>query len=115
MRRYNKVALKVELSSAVYFRKISTCYNSPYGFVSTSCTRSRIAVTQLNRQRSLRSTSDHLLYVPKPNIEQFRNSISYSGSKIWNSIPENIRLSDSIISFKKRYLEWSSTQIDHLA
>ena len=66
-------------------------------------------------QRSLRSTSDHLLYVPKPNIEQFRNSISYSGSKIWNSIPENIRLSDSIISFKKRYLEWSSTQIDHLA
>ena len=64
-------------------------------------------------QRSLRSTSDHLLYVPKPNI-RFRNSISYSGSKIWNSIPENIRLSDSIISFKKRYLEWSFTQIDHL-
>ena len=45
--RYEKV-LKVELSSALYFRKISACYNSPYGFVSTSCTRSRIAITQLN-------------------------------------------------------------------
>ena len=61
-------------------------------------------------QRTLRSTSDHLLYIPKPNIEQFRNSISYSGSKIWNSIPENVRQSDSLILFKKRYLEWFSTQ-----
>ena len=28
----------------------------------------------------LRSTHDNLLYVPKPNIEVFRNSFSYSGS-----------------------------------
>ena len=43
--RYEKiqVAMKVELSSAIYFRKISACY-SPYGFVSTLCTRSRIAI-----------------------------------------------------------------------
>ena len=47
MRRNNKVALKVELSSALFFRKISACC-SPCGFVSTSCTRSRIAITQLN-------------------------------------------------------------------
>ena len=32
--------------------------------------------------RTLRSTTENLLYVPKPNIEQFRNSLSYSGSKI---------------------------------
>ena len=40
--------------------------------------------------RTLRSTNEILLYVPKPNIEQFKNSLSYSGSKNWNSIPENI-------------------------
>ena len=42
-------------------------------------------------QRALRSTSNNLLYVPKPKMELYRNSLSYSGSKIWNSIPENIK------------------------
>ena len=62
--------------------------------------------------RALRSTFDNLLYVPKPNLEQFRNSLSYSGSKTWNSIPINIKQSDSLSLFKKKYLEWSSTQIN---
>ena len=38
-------------------------------------------------ERSLRSTTENLLYVPKPKIEHYRNSLAYSGSKIWNSIP----------------------------
>ena len=42
-------------------------------------------------QRSLRSTTENLLYVPKPNIELFRNSLSYSGSKIWNAIPDHVK------------------------
>ena len=58
-------------------------------------------------QEALRSASDNLLYVPKDNIEKFRNSLSYSGSKIWNSIPENIKQCDSVALFKKRYIEWS--------
>ena len=62
--------------------------------------------------RALKSTSDNLLYVPKPNLEQFRNSLSYSGSKTWNYIPINIKQSDSLSLFKKKYLEWSSTQIN---
>ena len=41
--------------------------------------------------RSLRSATENLLYVPKPNIELYRDSLAYSGSKIWNSIPEHIR------------------------
>ena len=61
-------------------------------------------------QRALRSTSDNLLYIPKPNIEQFRNTLSYSGSKIWNSIPEHIKHSESVAHFKQRYLEWFFTQ-----
>ena len=61
--------------------------------------------------RALRSTSDNLLYVPKP-LEQFRNSLSYSGSKAWNSITINIKQSDSLSLFKKKYLEWSSTKIN---
>ena len=62
--------------------------------------------------RALWSTSDNLLYVPKNNIEQFRNSLSYSGSKIWNSIPENIKQSESLPLFKRKYLAWSSTKVN---
>ena len=59
--------------------------------------------------RSLRSTSENLLYVPKPNIELYRNSLAYSGSKIWNSIPEYIRNATSLQQFRHKYLEWAAT------
>ena len=58
-------------------------------------------------QRSLRSTSDNLLYIPKPNIELYRNSLSYSGSKIWNAIPDHVKQSTSIAEFKYKYLQWA--------
>ena len=60
--------------------------------------------------RTLRSTSENLLYVPKPKIEVYRNTLSYSGSKIWNSIPENIKVSSSLEQVKRKYLEWSAVQ-----
>ena len=45
---------------------------------------------------NLRSTSDDLLYVPKPN----------SGAKIWNSFPSNIKSANSVEQFKDRYIKW---------
>ena len=56
--------------------------------------------------RNLRSTSDDLPYVPKPNCESFRNSLAYSGAKIWNSIPLNIKSANSVEQFKDRYVQW---------
>ena len=56
-------------------------------------------------QRSPRSTSDNLLYIPKPNIELYRNSLSYSGSKIWNAITIHVKHSTSSAEFK--YLQWA--------
>ena len=56
--------------------------------------------------RNLRSTSDDLLYVPKPNSEIFRNSLAFSGAKIWNSIPSNIKSANSVEQFKDRYIQW---------
>ena len=57
-------------------------------------------------QRSLRSTAESLLYIPKPNTELFHKSLSYSGSKIWNAIPDHIKQSTSIAHFK-RDLKWT--------
>ena len=61
--------------------------------------------------RSLRSTSEDLLYIPKPQLEIYRNTLTYSGSKIWNAIPENIRNSDSLPHFKKKILAMGSNSI----
>lgn len=56
--------------------------------------------------RNLRSTTENLLYVPKPKCEIYRNSFAYSGSKLWNSIPQNIKSCHSVQQFKDKYLEW---------
>ena len=58
-------------------------------------------------QRSLRSTAENFLYIPKPNTELFRKSLSYSGSKIWNAIPDHIKRSTCIAHFKRDYLKWT--------
>ena len=55
---------------------------------------------------TLRSTTENLLIIPKPNLECFRKSISYSGAKIWNEIPMEIRSAESTNQFKQRYLRW---------
>ena len=52
------------------------------------------------RDRTLLSTSENLLHVPKPNIEFYRNSLAYSGSKIWNSIPDHLRNATSLQQFR---------------
>ena len=57
----------------------------------------------------LRSTADNLLYVSQPNCEFYRTSLAYSGSKIWNSIPQDVKNSDSVVQFKDRYLLWIET------
>ena len=55
---------------------------------------------------NLRSVSNRNFIIPKPNINLFKNSISYSGTIIWNSIPLEIKNADSINSFVNRCVAW---------
>ena len=48
----------------------------------------------------LRSETQTLLKVPKPNKEIFKKSLQYSGSNLWNTIPQMVRSSNSLNSFK---------------
>ena len=50
------------------------------------------------RCRSSRSMN---FITPKPRIDLFESSISCSGTKVWNSLPSNIKNSKTLISFKK--------------
>ena len=40
------------------------------------------------------------LYVPKPNTEYFKKNFGYSGAVLWNSLPMEAQLTESITSFK---------------
>ncbi len=55
---------------------------------------------------NIRDPSSTDFEVPRPRIELFKESMSYSGSRIWNSIPENIRLSKTINQFTINLTNW---------
>ena len=52
--------------------------------------------------------SNRKLFIPKPNTDYLylKHSFSYSGVSLWNSLPESLRLSPSLTSFK--------TNLEHL-
>ena len=50
--------------------------------------------------RSLRSSNDRLLRVPRWKLKSFGyRSFSYQGSVVWNSLPTDLKLSSSLFSF----------------
>ena len=51
---------------------------------------------------TLRSDSNKKFKTPKPKLNMFKNSLSYSGTLIWNSIPLEIRNSNTIGDFVKK-------------
>ena len=53
--------------------------------------------------RSLRSSNDRLLRVPRWKLKSFGyRSFSYQGPVVWNSLPTDLKLSSSLSSFKSR-------------
>ena len=62
---------------------------------------SRLDVYQPSR--SLRSSNDRLLRVPRWKLKSFGyRSFSYQGPVVWNSLPTDFKLSSSLSSFKSR-------------
>ena len=49
---------------------------------------------------ALRSTAANNLNVPKPNLECFRRSFSFSGASAWNQLPTNVKSAQSLLDFK---------------
>ena len=48
---------------------------------------------------SLRDTEDKLA-IPQPHPNYMKNSFSYSGAVIWNSLPIELRQADSLRAFR---------------
>ena len=53
--------------------------------------------------RSLRSSSKRLLVVPRYNLKTYgRRAFSVNAPMLWNSLPNNIRETESLSTFKKQ-------------
>ena len=59
-----------------------------------------------NSTLNLRSVSNKHFLIPKPKINLFKNSLSYSGALVWNSIPLDIKNSMTLDSFVQNCTFW---------
>ena len=57
-----------------------------------------------------RSVSNQNFYIPKPNISFFKNSLSYSGPVIWNTIPSDMKNSSPINTFTRNVVKWIANE-----
>ncbi|MCU7800226.1 MAG: hypothetical protein KZQ70_08805 [gamma proteobacterium symbiont of Lucinoma myriamae] len=55
---------------------------------------------------NLRSMSNKNFIIPKPNTNLFKNSLSYSGAIVWNSIPPDFKKATNINSFASKCMTW---------
>ena len=45
-------------------------------------------------------------HIPRPRLEMFKQSMLYSGPKIWNGIPVSIRNSSTLHNFAHKFIDW---------
>ena len=90
------------LKRVVYHKAIqmykTVCGNAPDYLINDLVFTSEI------HSRLLRSSSNFLLYTPRPNTELFRNSFNFSGTSIWNAIPEYIKTASAVKHYTSLYL-----------
>ena len=55
---------------------------------------------------TLRSSSTHSFITPRPYKEIFKQSLTYSGPIIWNSLPSGIKSLDSTDKFHSSFIKW---------
>ena len=58
-------------------------------------------LTEIITKAPIRYNSNKLI-VPKPKLDLFKTSLSFSGSILWNNLPTDLKYNTSIKSFKKK-------------
>ena len=58
---------------------------------------------------STRNNVESKLYIPKPNIEIYRQSFQYAAPKFYNSLPTDITACTSLDQFKSNYVPHKET------
>ncbi len=63
-----------------------------------SDTMNRVGLSGFNT----RAATDLNLVLPKPSLEIFKRSFRYCGPQKWNVLPDNVKKSATVNTFKKR-------------
>ncbi len=92
----------VSVREHIKFRRAVMVYNSVNGLGPKYMTDLFNLVSSVHT-RSTRNTSEHKLYVPKPNLEFYKKSFRYIGAKEWNQIDCDIRSAKKVEHFKSQY------------
>ena len=58
-----------------------------------------------SHDRHTRLSESRDVHIPSHNSSALKRSFIYNGSVLWNALPEENKVSDSIFTFKKRYKE----------
>ena len=66
---------------------------------------------QSSSRYTLRSETRGNLVIPKATTNLFKQSLQYSGPKIWNDLPVTLRNSESLATFKKGSLEFQQNKM----
>lgn len=59
-------------------------------------------LTEYIPDRSLRSSSEGLLIIPRINSKAAHGAFSYYGPTLWNSFPQELRSAATVSSFKSK-------------
>jgi hypothetical protein len=95
----------------IIYKKAILMYKSINDASSPQYMKNKFQFVHQRHDRNLRSASNSDLVVPRPKKEVFRKSLDYSGAKLWNNIPLNIRQAKSLSEFQALYLNWHFTSL----
>ena len=59
---------------------------------------------------NIRATSRYIT-LPKPRIDLFKTSFSFSDASLWNTIPNQIKSCNSLTSFKTQHYKWIRSRL----
>ena len=58
-------------------------------------------LSNVNQWLCANKLSSTKLHLPKPETEYLKKSLSYRGAKLWNSLPNELRVKESLAIFNK--------------
>ncbi|MCG8034833.1 MAG: hypothetical protein JAZ03_22035 [Candidatus Thiodiazotropha taylori] len=90
----------------IFFRKAKLMFKVYNGLAPTYISEHFELRQATENIPSLRSSTSGCFIPPKPKKELFKQSMRYSGCLIWNSLPDNIKQSQSVESFHRKCIKW---------
>ena len=95
----------------LYLRKAKFMFKVYNNLAPTYISEKVTLRNNVNTSMQLRSASPGCFVPHKPRTERFKHSMKYSGSLVWNSLPEVVKNAPTLDTFHNRCLQWLRTPV----